>query len=102
MAFKKLILPLKEILEQKGFDKPLPCQKKIWTKIKSGASMFAIAPEGSGKTSTIVWSSIQKLKGQAKGDAPRVLIFVKDKQAALNLESDFFLKRQRFVKTFLL
>ncbi|MGB5943543.1 MAG: DEAD/DEAH box helicase [Leeuwenhoekiella sp.] len=89
MAFKKLILPLKEMLTQKGIEKPLPFQKKIWSKIKSGASMFAIAPENSGKTTTIVWSSIQKLKGQAQGDAPRVLIFVKNKQAALALESEF-------------
>ena len=51
--------------------------------------MFAIAPEGSGKTTTIVISTIQKLKGKAFEDAPRVLIFVKDKQAALDLESEF-------------
>lgn len=51
--------------------------------------MFAIAPKGSGKTTSIVLSVIQKLKGKAFEDAPRVLIFVKDKQAALNLELEF-------------
>ncbi|MEH6407912.1 MAG: DEAD/DEAH box helicase, partial [Leeuwenhoekiella sp.] len=45
--------------------------------------------KGSGKTTSIVLSAIQKLKGRALEDAPRVLIFVKDKQAALDLEADF-------------
>lgn len=89
MSFKKLIEPLKDAVQRKGFTAPLPFQKKILSKIKGGMSMFAIAPEGSGKTTTIVISTIQKLKGKAFEDAPRVLIFVKDKQAALDLESEF-------------
>lgn len=89
MSFKKLIEPLKNILEHKGFDEPLAFQKQILSKIKGGASLFAIAPKGSGKTTSIVLSVIQKLKGKAFEDAPRVLIFVKDKQAALDLELEF-------------
>lgn len=89
MSFKKLIEPLKNILEHKGFDQPLAFQKQILSKIKAGASLFAIAPKGSGKTTSIVLSVIQKLKGKAFEDAPRVLIFVKDKQAALDLELEF-------------
>ncbi|MEW4925607.1 DEAD/DEAH box helicase [Algibacter sp. 2305UL17-15] len=89
MPFKKLIAPLKATLEHKGFEAPLPFQKKILSKIKSGASMFAIAPKGSGKTTSIVLSVIQKLKGKAFEDAPRVLIFVENKQAALDLELEF-------------
>lgn len=89
MSFKKLIEPLRDILEHKGFIEPLAFQKQILPKIKSGASMHAIAPKGSGKTTSIVLSTIQKLKGKAFEDAPRVLIFVKDKQAALDLELEF-------------
>ncbi len=94
MSFKKLIQPLKDSLENKGFNEPLPFQKLALSKIKSGASLFCIAPKGSGKTKAIVLSVIQKLKGEAFEDAPRALIFVKDKQAALELELEFnaFLK----------
>lgn len=89
MPFKKLNAPLKEVLESKGFEEPLPFQKKILSKIKSGANLFGIAPEGSGKTTSIIISTIQKLGSEAFEDAPRALIFVKDKEAALELEEKF-------------
>ena len=89
MSFKKLIQPLKNILENKGFDEPLAFQQSILSRIKGGASMFCIAPKGAGKTTSIVLSVIQKLKGEAFQDAPRALIFVKDKQAALDIELEF-------------
>ena len=89
MPFKKLNAPLKEVLESKGFEEPLPFQKKILSKIKSGANLFGIAPEGSGKTTSIIISTIQKLGSEAFEDAPRALIFVKDKEAALELEQKF-------------
>jgi superfamily II DNA/RNA helicase len=89
MSFKKLIQPLKDSLENKGFDTPLPFQKLIISKIKGGANLFCIAPNGSGKTTSLVLSVIQKLKGKAFEDAPRALIFVKNKEAALNLELEF-------------
>lgn len=88
MPFKKLIEPLADTLNSKGFEDPLPLQKQLLPKIKSGASLFVIAPEGSGKTTSIIISVIQKLK-YAKADAPRALIFVKDKKAALQLELEF-------------
>ncbi|MFD1163125.1 DEAD/DEAH box helicase [Hwangdonia seohaensis] len=88
MSFKKLIEPLTDAINHKGFKEPLPLQKQILPNIKGGASLFVIAPEGSGKTTSIVISVIQKLK-HAVEDAPRALIFVKDKQAALNLELEF-------------
>ena len=83
MSFKKLIEPLKIILKKNGFEHPLPLHKLILSKIKGGASMFCIAPKGAGKTTSIILSVIQKLKGEAFEDAPRALIFVKDKEAAL-------------------
>ncbi|AXT20287.1 DEAD/DEAH box helicase [Flavobacteriaceae bacterium AU392] len=89
MSFKKLIEPLKEAIHRNNFEAPLPFQKQILPKIKGGASVFAIAPDGSGKTTTLILSVIQKLKGKAFEDAPRALIFVKDKKAALELKQHF-------------
>ncbi len=88
MLFKKLIEPLNDSLIQNGVTKPKPLQKAILSKIKGGNSLFVIAPKDSGKTTSIVISVINKLK-RAFEDAPRALIFVKDKQAALDL-ADLF------------
>lgn len=89
MPFKKLIDPLKEALKKQGFETPLPFQKKALSKIKSGSHLFGIAPKGSGKTTTLILSVIQKLNGEAFEDAPRAIIFVRDKAAVLELESEF-------------
>jgi len=89
MSFKKLIDPLRVSLAAKGFDEPLAFQKEILSKIKAGASMFAVAPKDSGKTTSIVLSVIQKLKGKALNEAPRALIIVKDNQAIEELELAF-------------
>ena len=89
MPFKKLIPPLKEALNHKGFETALPFQKQILPKIKGGANVFGVGPEGCGKTTTLILSVIQKLKGEAIDDSPRALIFVKDKQAALDLALEF-------------
>lgn len=89
MSFKKLNIPLKEALERLGYDEPLPFQKKVLPKIKSGVNVFGIAPEGSGKTTAMIIGILQKLESQAFEDAPRALIFVKDKEAAMELEARF-------------
>ncbi len=88
MLFKKLIEPLNDSLIQNGVTKPKLLQKAILSKIKGGNSLFVIASKDSGKTTSIVISVINKLKS-AFEDAPRALIFVKDKQAALDL-ADLF------------
>ncbi len=89
MPFKKLIEPLKDALIRKKFDEPLSFQRQILSKIKGGANVFGIGPKGSGKTSSLIISVIQKLKGKAFEDAPRALIFVENKQAALDLKTEF-------------
>ena len=88
MSFKKIIEPLKDNLANKGIETPLPLQKEILSKIKGGSSMFIIAPKDAGKTTSIIISVIQKLKSSFE-DAPRALIYVKDKQTALDLELEF-------------
>ena len=89
MSFKKLNIPLKEALDRLGYETPTPFQKKILPKIKSGANVFGLAPEGSGKTTAMIISVIQKLNSEAFEDSPRALIYVKDKEAALELEQKF-------------
>ena len=89
MAFKKLIEPLKNTLEHLEFETPLDFQKVGLPKIKSGVNVFGIGPEGSGKTTTLVLSVIQKLNGKAFEDVPRAIIVVKNKQEALALRDKF-------------
>lgn len=88
MSFKKIIEPLKDNLQQNGITEPNPLQTKILSKIKGGKNLFVVAPKNSGKTTSIVISVINKLK-EAFEDAPRALIFVKDKEEALNLAEIF-------------
>jgi superfamily II DNA/RNA helicase len=89
MSFKKLNPLIKEVLEQQGFDEPLPFQKKILPKLKGGADVYGIALKDSGKTTALIMAIIHKLKAEAKGDSPRALVLVKDKQASLELKSAF-------------
>ncbi|MDX1363013.1 DEAD/DEAH box helicase [Arenibacter latericius] len=89
MAFKKLLPPLKEALERVGISSPTKFQQEVLPKIKGGASFFGIAPEGAGKTTAIIIGTLQKLNCSALEEAPRALIFVKDKAEALALEEEF-------------
>ncbi|MCT4582430.1 MAG: DEAD/DEAH box helicase [Flavobacteriales bacterium] len=89
MAFKKIIPALKEVMEAHSIIEANEFQKKIIPKIKSGADVFGIGAEGTGKTTALLIAILQKLKFKAQGDNPRVLIFVKDKEAALALEEHF-------------
>ena len=89
MPFKKLKQLLKDILEHQNIEEATPFQKLVIPKIKSGANVWAVAPDGSGKTTSIIISTLQKLKDYEEHDNPRVIIFVKDKAAALTLEEKF-------------
>ena len=89
MSFKKLNPPLKEAIERLGYEAPTAFQKKALPKIKSGADLYLFAPEGSGKTTAMIISVIQKLNSEAFEDSPRALIYVKDKESALHLEQKF-------------
>ncbi|QDO92457.1 DEAD/DEAH box helicase [Formosa sediminum] len=89
MSFKKILPILKATLEHLEFEHPTPLQKKVLSTVKSGANVFGIGPEGSGKSTALVLSVIQKLKGEAFGDAPRAIVLVKDKAEALALKAKF-------------
>jgi len=86
MPFKKLNEPLTEAIERIGLENPFLFQKEIISKIKAGSNIYGVGSDGSGKTIAMVISVIQKLNSAAFEDAPRALIIVKDKEAALALE----------------
>ncbi|SDR99411.1 DEAD/DEAH box helicase [Gramella sp. MAR_2010_147] len=89
MSFKKLNPLLKEAIQELGYETPTTFQNKILPKIKSGADLYCFAPAGSGKTTAMIIGVIQKLNSEAFEDSPRALIYVKDKESALELEQKF-------------
>ena len=89
MSYKKLQPELKEVLQNNGITAYTELQKAVLSKIKGGASLFAIAPKDAGKTTAIIIATLQKLDCKAVDDAPRAVIFVKDKQSALDLAAEF-------------
>ena len=88
MFLKKLDEQLTIALEQEGFEKPTPIQKKSIGKMKSGRDCLFIAPEQSGKTTAIVITVIQQLK-EAFEDVPRALIVVEDRAKAEAMKEQF-------------
>ena len=81
-------LPI-EILEA-GYDNPTELQLQTLSVINSGADLFAVGPEGSGKTTAILMTVIRKLKTPFE-KAPRALILVNDKEKAQEMERLFML-----------
>ena len=89
MPFKKLKPLLKDILEHQNITEATTFQKLAIPKIKSGANVFGVAPDNSGKTTALILTTLHKIKDYEEHDNPRVVIFVKDKAAALALEEKF-------------
>jgi superfamily II DNA/RNA helicase len=89
MNLKKLIPELVSGLNDAGFDNN---QKKIQStsipQIKSGADLFIVSPEGSGKSTAIVIGVIQQLK-ELFEEAPRAIIMAATKEKAFELEAQF-------------
>jgi ATP-dependent RNA helicase RhlE len=88
MFKEKLHKNLAAALAANGFDSPKPLQLKCIPKINGGSDLIGIGPDGSGKSSTVLISAIQKL-GSAFEDAPRALILVPDEEKALQLMDQF-------------
>jgi len=89
MPFKKLHSDIKEILASKKIVSPTPFQSSSIPIIKSGANVYCTAPLGSGKTTTLLLTTLQKLKCEAAGNSPRAIILVENKQKALELYAAF-------------
>jgi ATP-dependent RNA helicase RhlE len=89
MKLEKLTPELVSGIIDAGFDKePREIQSTCIPKIKSGADLFIIAPEGVGKSTCIVIGVIQQLK-KAFEEAPRALVMAATKEKAYQLEDQF-------------
>jgi ATP-dependent RNA helicase RhlE len=88
MFKEKLSKKLASALLEHGFEEPKELQLKCIPKINGGADVIGIGPAGSGKSSAIIISAIQKL-GSAFEDAPRALIIVSDEVKALEMKEQF-------------
>lgn len=89
MPFKKLHSDIQEKLESLDIHTPTPFQSHSIPIIKSGVNVYCIAPKDSGKTSTLVWTTLQKLKCEAVGNAPRAVVLVENKERAMELYDTF-------------
>ncbi|MGY5353805.1 DEAD/DEAH box helicase [Wenyingzhuangia sp. IMCC45467] len=90
MPFKKLHPSIKEVLEQKEIITPTEFQKASIPVIKSGKNVFCNAANNQGKTTTLILTTLHKLKCEEIGDAPRAIVLVENNEKALAL-SDAFL-----------
>jgi len=95
MPFKKLHSDIREKLDELEIITPTPFQSKSIPVIKSGANLFCTAPKDSGKTTTLILTTLQKLKCEAVGNAPRAIVLVEDREKALELY-DAFIKHTKY------
>ncbi|SRX55877.1 DEAD/DEAH box helicase [Aequorivita sp. CIP111184] len=95
MPFKKLHPDIQEKLEQLEITTPTPFQSESIPIIKSGSNVYCVAPKDSGKTTTLILTTLQKLKCRAIGNAPRAVILVENKEKAMELY-DIFLSYTKY------
>jgi len=86
MPFKKLHSDIKEKLAFFQITTPTPIQSKSIPFIKSGANVYCTAPKNSGKTTALILTTLQKLKCEEVGVAPRAIILVENRERAFELE----------------
>ena len=89
MPFKKLHPDIKEKLEELEITTPTPFQRKSIPVIKSGTNAFCTASKDSGKTTTLILTTLQKLKCEAIGDTPRAVVLVENTERVLELHEAF-------------
>jgi len=89
MPFKKLHSDIRESLERLEIITPTPFQISSIPVIKSGANVFCTTPKGGGKTTTLILTTLHKLKCEAIGNAPRAVVLVENKERALELYDSF-------------
>ncbi len=89
MPFKKLFSEIKEKLEDFEINTPTPFQISSIPVIKSGANIFCTAPKGSGKTTAMILTTMQKLKCKEVGAAPRAVVLVESSERAMELYDAF-------------
>ena len=89
MPFKKLHSDIQEKLADLEIVTPTAFQSKSIPVIKSGSNVYCVAPKDSGKTTTLILTTLQKLKNEAVGTLPRAIVLVENKEKALALYDTF-------------
>lgn len=88
MKLKKINEKLQRALVENGLVDANEMQQETFSTIKSGADCVIIAPEKSGKTTTLVINVIQRLE-KAFEESPRALIVVESKEKMLEMKQLF-------------
>lgn len=88
MALSKLRAELVEILPDKGITEINEFQVKIIDAVKAGKNILGTGPEGSGKTTAILLSVLQKITEPGEG-SPRAIVVCSTDQKAIELHAQF-------------
>jgi ATP-dependent RNA helicase RhlE len=88
MNLKKINTGLSQSLTEAGLTEPNELQQETWSTIKSGVDCVIAAPDGEGKTTTIVINVIQRLEKEFE-ESPRAFIMVQDKAKVLEIQELF-------------
>ena len=88
MKLKKINENLQNALIENGLSEANALQKETFSTLKSGSDCIIIAPQGSGKSTTIVLNVIQQLVCEGE-ESPRALVIVEDKTKVLEMEDLF-------------
>jgi len=88
MKLKKINENLQRALVENGLVEANEMQQETFSTIKSGADCVIIAPEKSGKTTTLVLNVIQRLE-KAFEESPRALIVVESKEKMIEMKQLF-------------
>jgi len=88
MKLKKINEKLQQALIENGLTEANAMQKETFSTLKSGSDAIIIAPNGAGKSATIVINVIQQLVCEGE-ESPRALIIVEDKAKVLEMEELF-------------
>jgi superfamily II DNA/RNA helicase len=88
MINEKLDVQLIESLKENGFTESTELEQICIPRIKSGRDMLCMAGKGSGKSTTLVVSVLQRLKAELE-DNPRAVIVVANKERALEMKTEF-------------
>ncbi|PHS62863.1 MAG: DEAD/DEAH box helicase [Flavobacterium sp.] len=89
MPFKKLHPNIQEKLADLEIKTPTPFQTRSIPVIKSGANVYCTASKDSGKTTTLILTTLQRLKCEAVENAPRAIVLVENRERALELYDAF-------------
>ena len=88
MIKEKLDIQLLEVLKENGFAESTELEKICIPRVKSGHDLLCIAGKGTGKTTTVVVSVLQRLKSSL-ADVPRAIIMVPNKERGAEMKAEF-------------